>query len=200
MGYIEPGHGLKGKQWWLLVDDDLHEMYSGFTGKREILLRKQPKKQTETRKCVKKCHSNHTAQTNSKKGTLAMKITEVESIVDKFRKLHSNTYSVQQFNTGAHLIRVGKHSSIDVPHDLPYFRGCKNRKSDKDSRPTSLVVNVREGVDTESSTSSSSIITSLLARELASEVSALISWVNGIYCWKKGLYPKPNMTTCTKQS
>ena len=26
-GYIEPGHGVKGRQMWLGTEDDLHEMY-----------------------------------------------------------------------------------------------------------------------------------------------------------------------------
>ena len=37
-GYIEPGHGAKGKQCWLMSDDDLKEMYSVHKGKKEILL------------------------------------------------------------------------------------------------------------------------------------------------------------------
>ena len=28
LGYIEPGHGLNGKQRWLSSDDDLEQMYS----------------------------------------------------------------------------------------------------------------------------------------------------------------------------
>ena len=36
-GYIEPGHGLKGKQVWLVEDADVDEMYTHFK-KREITL------------------------------------------------------------------------------------------------------------------------------------------------------------------
>ena len=38
VGYIEPGHGVKGKQRWLLADSDLDEMYDIHTGKVNILL------------------------------------------------------------------------------------------------------------------------------------------------------------------
>ncbi len=38
IGYISPGHGMKGKQNALFVDDDLIEMYGEYRRKREILL------------------------------------------------------------------------------------------------------------------------------------------------------------------
>ena len=39
LGYIEPGHGIKGKQQWLTSDTDLKEMYDCFKrGKKEIIL------------------------------------------------------------------------------------------------------------------------------------------------------------------
>ena len=37
-GYISPGHGIKGNQNPLEVDDDLVEMYTEYQSKREILL------------------------------------------------------------------------------------------------------------------------------------------------------------------
>ena len=38
IGYIEPGHGLKGKQRWLIDDGDLTDMYCIYERKREITL------------------------------------------------------------------------------------------------------------------------------------------------------------------
>ena len=39
IGYIEPGHGAKGKQCWLSTDQDLIDMYDLFARKKcEILL------------------------------------------------------------------------------------------------------------------------------------------------------------------
>ena len=38
MGYVEPGHGYKGKQRWLCSNEDLHEMYSVYSDKKEILM------------------------------------------------------------------------------------------------------------------------------------------------------------------
>ena len=38
VGYIEPGHGMKGKQVWLVEDSDVAEMYSRFKTKQDITL------------------------------------------------------------------------------------------------------------------------------------------------------------------
>lgn len=38
VGYILPGHGLKGKHHFISSDDDLAEMYIAFKGKLDILL------------------------------------------------------------------------------------------------------------------------------------------------------------------
>ena len=38
IGYIEPGHGLKGKQRWLIDDGDLTDTYCIYERKREITL------------------------------------------------------------------------------------------------------------------------------------------------------------------
>ncbi len=38
IGYIEPGHGLKGRKQWINTDDDVDVMYSKHAGKTAILL------------------------------------------------------------------------------------------------------------------------------------------------------------------
>ena len=38
VGYIQPGHGLRGKQEWLCYDDDIQEMYDLHPRKKSILL------------------------------------------------------------------------------------------------------------------------------------------------------------------
>ena len=38
MGYIEPEHRVKGKQVWLVDDEDIAEMYTRFKTKQEITL------------------------------------------------------------------------------------------------------------------------------------------------------------------
>ena len=53
LGYIEPGHGTKGRKQWLNNDEDVREMYTKHAGKRNILLWayshvKNPSKKGET--------------------------------------------------------------------------------------------------------------------------------------------------------
>jgi hypothetical protein len=38
MGYIEPGHGWRGKQQWLNSDTDMNELYSTYEEKKKDIL------------------------------------------------------------------------------------------------------------------------------------------------------------------
>ena len=40
VGYIQPGHGTRGRQLWLASDGDIEEMYSQCQGKKEIHIQK----------------------------------------------------------------------------------------------------------------------------------------------------------------
>ena len=164
IGYIEPGHGLKGKQRWLCTDEDVDTMYDIYTSKTEILLwcfSESPKRlETATSKSKKRILADGepgagstSSKSKSKKEAIASKISEVESIVKKLQDKHGSQYSVEKFNAWAHLIHVGKHSSHDDPPDLPYFRGTKKRKLQSAREGPS-------GASSPTSKSSSSVITS----------------------------------------
>ena len=38
IGYIQPGHGCRGKQRWIVTEEDVEEMYRDHYGKVKILL------------------------------------------------------------------------------------------------------------------------------------------------------------------
>jgi len=38
LGYIEPGHGLRGKQQWLTRECDLEDMYRSLKNKKEVTI------------------------------------------------------------------------------------------------------------------------------------------------------------------
>jgi len=102
LGYIEPGHGLKGKMQWIAGDDDLTEMYAKY-GKHDVLLwcfkamddqqsSCQPKKRkaagdTASAKKLKQTASDHLAETLSQRITLrteCMKQLEIwHSLLEK---------------------------------------------------------------------------------------------------------------------
>jgi len=103
LGYIEPGHGLKGKTQWLTEDDDLNEMYAKYSQKQEVLLwclkaiddqkvSRLPKKRkaagdTASAKKLKQTASDHFAETLSQRITLrteCMKQLEIwHSLLEK---------------------------------------------------------------------------------------------------------------------
>ena len=136
IGYIEPGHGMKGKQVWLVEDDDLAEMYTRFKTKQEITLwchvRKEDdgtsvtqKKQKSSRKRLFQTDVHDNAP-ESKRQTCAQKLKDVEEIVKSLKEKHGAMYSTEKLNIWAHMLHIGKHDSYEQPPNVPYFtRGTK---------------------------------------------------------------------------
>ena len=126
MGFIEPGHGAKGRQQWLVDDDDLADMYKAYNGEKEILLlaylggskrlRSQSPEAIESSKRKKTKYDAHTR-----------KMCEVEEIVDDLHDRHGTTYTQEQYNVWAHMINLRKHNSRDKPPEKPFFRGPKKK-------------------------------------------------------------------------
>ena len=73
----------------------------------------------------------------SKRAACAQKLTEVEEIVTDLKAKHGSAYPVEKLNAWAHMIHMGKHSSHELPPDLPYFRGTK-KASDEHKAMTDL--------------------------------------------------------------
>ena len=131
LGYIEPGHGLKGKQRLLSSNDDITCMYECFAGIRtkEIVLWCRVER-------LKLSPSQSTSQSQPKKDIIAMKISKVEELIEQLRHRHGSRYSVEQYNAWAHLLNVEKHKSLEDPPDLPYFRGTKRRREGSELEDT----------------------------------------------------------------
>lgn len=121
VGYIVPGHGLKGRMQELMDSEDLIEMYK-ISGKRKDILLWCCKPMAGARKRVGVMNDQQ-AGPSKKAKNIAEKISEVELIVKKLKEKHKSLYSVEKLNAWAHMIDIGKHESYDVPPDLPYFRG-----------------------------------------------------------------------------
>ena len=124
VGYIEPGHGVKGKQRWLSVSEDLEDMYTLHQQKHEILLwcyAIRPKQSTSNSKpstsnskpsTSKSSKRQHSPDQPSRKKTRydnhTDKMMEVESIEDELLENHDGNYSREQIRAWAHLIQMGK--------------------------------------------------------------------------------------------
>ena len=156
VGYIEPGHGVKGKQRWLSVSEDLEDMYTLHQQKHEILLwcyAIRPKQSTSNSKpstsnskpsTSKSSKRQHSPDQPSRKKTRydnhTDKMMEVESIEDELLENHDGNYSREQIRAWAHLIQMGKHESYDCAPNKPFWKTPSGKKALPTTSPTSLAV------------------------------------------------------------
>ena len=134
VGYISPGHGMKGRKHTFHDDDDVQVMYdSVYRGKCNILLWCHLKsvvtvvgsKQNTTGK-KRRLDDGESTASQSKRTATQKKIEEVEEILSKLKEKHGDSFKIEHLNAWAHLIHVGKHSSYDTPPNYPYFVGHKS--------------------------------------------------------------------------
>lgn len=136
VGYIQPGHGAKN---WLHKDGNVQEMYVECDGKREVMLWCYKNETTTSssalpsskRPCSDGASSSKMSST-SKAELLSQKMSEVDEIVSTLAEKHSNSFTVEQLRTWAHLIQMKKHKSYDEAPDKPFF-GSKRTKGNTDT-------------------------------------------------------------------
>lgn len=145
IGYIEPGHGAKGRKRWLHDDSDLVDLYQLHKGKKEIMLWCLTVAHSE-RSRSRSPHSSGSSKSST--GTkpsskvaqsLVSKRDQVDAIVQKLRDKHQDRFSPPQLNTWAHCIHMKTHSSYDDPPDKPFFRAGSSKhtkSSDKQDSPS----------------------------------------------------------------
>ena len=131
LGFIQPGHGFKGKQRWLCSNVCLKEMYQEHKGRKEIVLWCYGK--MGTRKCSAESSADTGEEAKASKGYSAHQ----EKMADELRKRHGEKYSEEKLHTWANLIQMKKHSSLDEPLDYPFFRGYKKVDGGKSGSDTS---------------------------------------------------------------
>ena len=141
IGYIEPGHGMKGRKQWLNSDDDVNEMYSNHTGRRNILL--WAYSHARNPGPAKKGESNFETHKKS--------LGEVDDKYEELKKIHGTKYTPEQLRMWAHMIRLGKHESTDEPPDLPFWRGRKRQQVNTDPQPTKRAAVVADNISSNTS-------------------------------------------------
>ena len=137
-GYIVPGHGKKGKQVEIILDDDLREMYMRYKRGTEIVLWM---KQTASRKRSRTPESGETdsrkrsrtpterecsTSTGRKPGRSNYdkhieKMSAVDKICDELSDKHGEKYTPEQYRCWANLIQLHKHESYESPPDKRFF-------------------------------------------------------------------------------
>ena len=134
VGYIEPGHGAKGKQRWVEHSDDPTHKYSSYGKKLDILLwcydKAEPHKDRAASRKRPLSPANSGSSRASKRESCSRKIEEVEKVLKKLQDKHGSDYTIEKLNAWAHLIQMGKHGSYDSPPDLPYKRSTKGKTKD----------------------------------------------------------------------
>jgi hypothetical protein len=144
VGYMLPGHGLKGKHHYIHTDNQVSDMYDQFKGKCEILLccwyltGNQPViVEDDTSENENMCQNSLPTipaippKPSKRCESITKKITEAEDIMNTLGMIHHKKYSVQQLSSWAHMIQMGSHHSYDTPPDLPYFTGNRKHGSKK---------------------------------------------------------------------
>ena len=126
VGYVEPGHGMKGKKVWFLVDSDLPKMYDKYDRNRNIRLW-----------CYAAVTKKETAKKGSKEKESAEQKSEVEETYEQLQKKHKGKYTPDQLRAWSHMIRLKTHDSLEVAPDKPFFRGRKREGSTLSDNPVS---------------------------------------------------------------
>ena len=129
-GYIEPGHGLRGKKEWLSMDD-VTEMLQIHKDKKEVMLwcYSHKEKRSGRSRSRSPAISERSVPRNSWYDSHLKKVSEVDEIFQKLDERHKGAYTPEQLRAWAHLIHMDKHNSFESPPDKPFFRGYKANKS-----------------------------------------------------------------------
>ena len=125
-GFISPGHGMKGKQERIDVDQDLEVMYNVHQKKKRIFLWIKCKPASKKRSNPESASSN--APQSKRQNSLVTTMSEVEDIASKLKEKHGEKFTSLQLNCWAHMIHTNKYDSFDIAPDKPFF-GKKRRDS-----------------------------------------------------------------------
>lgn len=139
-GYVEPGHGLKGKKEWILDDDDVKKFLMKYGSKK--------KKELLTLWCFSQGKDNKTKRAQSEKSSKPgssryeahnAKMAKVDEIYKKIHNEHGSRYSTEQKRAWAHLIELGKHDSITQPPRKRFFQSTSSTMSGSPAKSTASV-------------------------------------------------------------
>ena len=128
-GYVEPGHGLKGKKEWILDDGDLSTFKEICKGKKSGELTLWCHSKSEEKKAIKRPRSKSPSGKagSSRYDAHTAKMAEVDVIYKSLDSTHGTMYSSEQKRAWAHLIQLGKHSSQSVPPNKPFFQRTQDK-------------------------------------------------------------------------
>ena len=186
IGYVEPGHGWRGKQRWITADEDLRAMYDEYRGKKEVLLwclLPGEEKHTASGKRQRKPEGGDSTSKHSRCSEAnAKKMSETKDTVSKLQAQHGAKYTPEQLHAWAQLIQCNKHQSYDQPPNFPFFKG--NRSS-----------NQADATDQTPIKQSMSFLGSHQGNALILGLSALNNCTKLLICLRKEAFLNSSMTS-----
>ena len=129
VGYIAAGHGLRGKQCWVVDADDIEQMYEEYEKKKEIFLWCFPKNKPTKGKKRARSPSPSKDTRRDKYNSHGKMVEEVDEILKKLEEKHAGNYDETRLRAWAHMVHIGTHKSLDDPPDKPYFKTGKKASS-----------------------------------------------------------------------
>jgi len=136
-GYVEPGHGLKGKKEWILDDEDAKKFVDKWRGKKNgectlwCFSKGKDKKHTKRSRSKSPGAKPKSSQYDSH----IAKMAKVDDIYQNLDKTHGSQYTPEQKRAWAHMIQLGKHSSQMSPPNKRFFQ---TSMSSVDANPGTL--------------------------------------------------------------
>ena len=124
IGFIQPGHGSKGRQIMLDNDEDLVNMYGVHQGRKQIVLWMKVLRRGIKRPLRVNDDENKTPKRQSPgnyQGHL-QKMTEVQLIYEELEKHHGDSFTKEQLMAWAHMLNIKKHDSYNTPPKKPFFK------------------------------------------------------------------------------
>lgn len=129
IGYIAPSkQGIRGKTRWIFDSHDIEDMYREYraAGKTELILWCDGHTQTSgstNKRSTSGCSEpvTHKKARTSCDDLNSKTLDEVDVVFNELDEKHNGKFSVEQLRMWAHLVNMGKHTSLDVPPDQPFF-------------------------------------------------------------------------------
>ena len=125
-GYIQRGHGVRGKRFSITEDKDILSMYDEYQGRREKVCKPHVNAKSMaddgSRKRPISADNAEASSSKRKKGNSnyqghLSKMSEVEEIVEDLERRHgeNNVYTPEQIRVWAHMIQsVGSYDTIEA--------------------------------------------------------------------------------------
>ena len=120
-GYVDPGHGKRGKQIAVVLDSDLQDMYKRYEKKTDILLYMKHTRKRPRAAEVSESTGPGRKASRSNYDTQAQKMADIDEICDKLVMKHGEKYTKEQTRAWAVLIQMGRHDSYDSPPNKHFF-------------------------------------------------------------------------------